>query len=308
MTKYLNKLSVPQIIIFAYIFVIQLGTLLLALPISSTSKTWTPFIDALFTSTSAVSVTGVTILNTAIYWTTFGKIVLLFLIEIGGLGFMTIWIFMYYAILGRPNLKQRIAVSESLNLTPGDKVWPRIWRIIKFALIVQLIGALLLFFPFSNNLGFFGSIFYVVFHSISAFTNAGLDLFSTSLIQFQKNTYVLLVMALLIMIGGLGFLVWDDLLNYRTIKKLHIYTKIVLITTSILWVAGIVLYWFGERNNGIFSHLSPGKNRKLSSAVRYCPIIRLYKCWLLHFKLKWSDSHECLDLYRSIFWINKWRN
>lgn len=109
-------------------------------------------------------------------------------------------------------------------------------------MIVQLIGALLLFFPFSNNLGFFDSIFYVVFHSISAFTNAGLDLFSTSLIQFQKNTYVLLVMALLIMIGGLGFLVWDDLLNYRTIKKLHIYTKIVLITTSILWVAGIVLY------------------------------------------------------------------
>lgn len=82
----------------------------------------------------------------------------------------------------------------------------------------------------------------MVFHSISAFTNAGLDLFSTSLIQFQKNTYVLLVMALLIMIGGLGFLVWDDLLNYRTIKKLHIYTKIILITTSILWVAGIVLY------------------------------------------------------------------
>ena len=122
MTKYLNKLSVPQIIVFAYIFVILLGTLLLALPISSTSKAWTPFIDALFTSTSAVSVTGVTILNTAIYWSTFGKIVLLFLIEIGGLGFMTIWIFMYYAILGRPNLKQRIAVSESLNLTPGDKV------------------------------------------------------------------------------------------------------------------------------------------------------------------------------------------
>lgn len=122
MTKYLNKLSVPQIIIFAYIFVIQLGTLLLALPISSTNKAWTPFIDALFTSTSAVSVTEVTILDTAIYWTTFGKIVLLFLIEIGGLGFMTIWIFMYYAILGRPNLKQRIAVSESLNLTPGDKV------------------------------------------------------------------------------------------------------------------------------------------------------------------------------------------
>lgn len=126
-------------------------------------------------------------------------------------------------------------------------------------MIVQLIGALLLFFPFSNNLGFFDSIFYVVFHSISAFTNAGLDLFETSLIQFQDNHYVLLVMTLLIMTGGIGFLVWDDLLNYRINRKLHIYTKIVLITTTILWVAGIVLYWFGERNNGIFSHLSPGK-------------------------------------------------
>lgn len=259
MAKFLNKLTVPQIIVIAYILLISIGTFLLALPISTTSRLGTPFIDAFFMATSAVSVTGVTILDTATHWTFFGKLVLLFLIEIGGLGFLTIWVLLYYAILGRPNLKQRLAVSESLNLVPGENISRRIWYIIRFALIVQIIGAILLYFPFRVELNFFDSIFYALFHSVSAFTNGGLDLFEAGFIQFQSHPYVLIVIMLLIMTGGLGFIVWDDLLNYRKTKSLHIYTKVVLITTGILWVGGMLLYWIAEHDNGTFGHLPPSQ-------------------------------------------------
>src|SRR5690625_2680622 len=186
MTKLFKRLSIPQIIVLAYVFFILLGAVLLSLPISTQSTLGTPFIDALFMSTSAVSVTGVTLLDTATHWTFFGKVVFLFLIEIGGLGFMTIWVLLYYTILGRPNIKQRLAVSESLNLDPGENIGQRIFYILRFALIVQLIGAILLYFPFREKLDVLDSLFYAIFHSISAFTNGGLDLFENSLVQFQS--------------------------------------------------------------------------------------------------------------------------
>lgn len=258
MTNYLKKLSIPQIIVMTYIIFIALGTFLLALPISSAAGIWTPFIDALFSSTSAVSVTGVTIFETLTYWNYFGKTVLMVLIEIGGLGFMTIWALLYHSIIGKPNLKQRMTVSESLNLTPTKGVVQHILHIIRIALIIQLVGMILLSFPFVEEYGLFEGLYYALFHSVSAFTNGGLDLFPNSLVHFQENPYVLIVIMLLIMSGGLGFIVWDDLLQYRKTKKLRIYTKIVLITTSVLWILGMVLYWLAERNTSIFDHLSFG--------------------------------------------------
>lgn len=259
MIKYINKLSAPQIIVITYALFIGLGTLLLALPISSASGEWTPLIDAFFTSTSAVSVTGVTIYNTLTYWNYFGKTVLMLLIEIGGLGFMTIWVLLYSSIIGKPNLKQRMTVSQSLSLGPSGSILQFVWRILRMALIIQLIGTVLLSFPFIGELGILEGLFYALFHSISAFTNGGLDLFSNSLINFQENTYVLIVMMLLIMAGGLGFIVWDDLLNYYKNRKLKIYTKIVLITTVSLWIIGMVLFWIAEHDNGTFDHLNTGQ-------------------------------------------------
>lgn len=258
MLKYLEKFSVPQIIVVTYILFISLGTFLLALPISSTTGEWTSFLDSLFASTSAVSVTGVTIFDTLTYWNYFGKTVLIFLIEIGGLGFMTIWILLYYTVIGRPNLKQRMVVSESLNLSANRTILQHVWYILRIALIIQLIGMVLLSFPFVEEYGTLKGLYYALFHSISAFTNAGLDLFSNSLINFQENPYVLIVIMLLVMSGGLGFIVWDDLLHYWKTKKLRIYTKIVLITTSILWLTGMVLFWFAEHGNGSLDHLSIG--------------------------------------------------
>lgn len=258
MIEYIKKLSVPQIIVVAYTILILVGTLLLALPISSTQRIWTPALDAFFASTSAVTVTGVTILETATYWSYFGKTVLLFLIEIGGLGFMSIWVLFYQNIIGRPNLKSRMVMSESFDLSSSDRVIDRVWAILRFALVAQLIGALLLAFSFLPEYGLLKGSYYAIFHSVSAFTNGGLDLFSTSLLDFQTNEFVLIITMLLIITGGLGFIVWDDLLTYRKKKKLSIYTKVVLVTTGSLYVMGTVLYWFSERNTPAFAGLDAG--------------------------------------------------
>ena len=235
-----------------------MGTLLLALPISSEQRIWTPILDSFFASTSAVTVTGVTILETATYWSYFGKTVLLLLIEIGGLGFMSIWVFFHQNIIGRPNLKSRMVMSESFDLDSGDRVVDRVWAILRFALVAQLIGAVLLAFSFLPEYGLVKGSYFSIFHSISAFTNGGLDLFSTSLLDFQTNEYVLIVTMLLIITGGLGFIVWDDILNYHKNKKFSAYTKVALVTTGSLYVIGTVLYWLSERHTPAFAELDIG--------------------------------------------------
>lgn len=260
MSNFLKKLSIPQTIVLAYAFVITVGAMLLWLPLSSANGEWTSFIDALFTATSATAVTGQVTLNTATHWNYFGKTVILTLIEIGGLGFMTIWILFYYYIFKqRPNLKQRRIVSESLSLSGGDKPQQKVYAIVRFALIVQLIGAILLSFVFIPEFGLTKGLYFSVFHSISAFCNAGFDLLGNSLVDYQSNPFILLVIASLIMAGGLGFIVWEDLINYRKTRKLRKYSKIVLTTTISLWVLGTFLFWISEYRNGTFSHLSAGK-------------------------------------------------
>lgn len=213
MSKFIERLSIPQTIVLSYTLIILLGTILLALPIASADRTWTSFLDAFFSSTSAVTVTGVTILDTATYWSYFGKTVLLLLIEIGGLGFMAIWVLFYQRLRGQPNLKQRLMTSESLNLESGDHILEHVWYILRFALIVQLVGALLLAFAFIPEYGTLEGAYYAIFHSVSAFTNGGLDLFPGNLADFQTHNYVLIVMMLLIVTGGLGFIIWDDVLK-----------------------------------------------------------------------------------------------
>ena len=164
-------MSVPQIIVGAYASLIVIGAILLSLPISTTQRIWTPFFDAFFSSTSAVTVTGVTIFETATYWSYFGQIVLLFLIEIGGLGFMSIWILFYQNLIGQPDLKSRMVMSKSFDLDSSENVLDRVWYILKFALFVQGIGSLLLSFSFIPEYGFTKGFYYSIFHSISAFTN-----------------------------------------------------------------------------------------------------------------------------------------
>lgn len=259
MSNFLKKLSVAQTIVIAYTFVITCGGLLLWLPISSANGEWTSFIDALFTATSATAVTGQVTLNTAAHWNYFGKTVIITLIEIGGLGFMTLWIVFYFYLFNhRPNLRQRRIVTESLSLNAGDSVQKKVFAIVRFSLTVQLIGATLLGFVFVPEYGVGKGIYYSIFHSISAFCNAGFDLIGNSLIDYQSNPFILLVIASLIMAGGLGFIVWQDLLNYRKVRKLSNYSKIVLTVTASLWILGTLFFWITEHQNGTFSHLSFG--------------------------------------------------
>src|SRR5699024_7304502 len=252
MSNIIKRLSIAQTIVLAYIFVITCGAILLWLPFSSASGEWTAFIDALFTATSATAVTGQVTLNTAAHWNYFGKTVIIALIEIGGLGFMTIWIIFYYYILKhRPNLRQRRLVSESLSLSnDGDKTQQKVSSIVRFALSVQLIGAILLSFVFIPEFGTIKGIYFSFFHSISAFCNAGFDLLGNSLIDYQNNPFILLVIAGLIMSGGLGFIVWGDLIDYRKNRKLSRYSKVVLTVTVSLWLLGTILFWFSEHKNG----------------------------------------------------------
>lgn len=258
MSKLTNNFSIPQIIISAYASLILLGGILLSMPISSADGTWTSFIDALFTATSATAVTGQVTLNTAEHWNYFGKTIIITLIEIGGLGFMTIWVVFYNYLVGRPNLKARQAVSESLSLSGGDKLQVKISSILRIALSIQAIGALLLSFVFIPDFGVIKGIYYSVFHSISAFCNAGFDIIGNSLVSYQDNTYILLVIAGLVMSGGLGFIVWEEILNYRRTRKIRNYSRIILITTISLWAGGTILFGLIEGANGTFDHLPLG--------------------------------------------------
>lgn len=259
MSKLTNNFSIPQIIISAYASLILLGGILLSMPISSADGTWTSFIDALFTATSATAVTGQVTLNTAEHWNYFGKTIIITLIEIGGLGFMTIWVVFYNYLVGRPNLKTRQAVSESLSLSGGDKLQVKISSILRIALSIQAIGALLLSFVFIPDFGVIKGIYYSVFHSISAFCNAGFDIIGNSLVSYQDNAYILLVIAGLIMSGGLGFIVWEEILNYRRTRKIRNYSRIILITTISLWAGGTILFGLIEGANGTFDHLPLGE-------------------------------------------------
>ena len=258
MSKLTDNFSIPQIIISTYASLILLGGILLSMPISSADGTWTSFIDALFTATSATAVTGQVTLNTAEHWNYFGKTIIITLIEIGGLGFMTIWVVFYNYLVGRPNLKARQAVSESLSLSGGDKLQVKISSILRIALSIQAIGALLLSFVFIPDFGVIKGIYHSVFHSISAFCNAGFDIIGNSLVSYQDNTYILLVIAGLVMSGGLGFIVWEEILNYRRTRKIRNYSRIILITTISLWAGGTILFGLIEGANGTFDHLPLG--------------------------------------------------
>lgn len=259
MANIFKKMSVAQIILVAYALFILTGGVLLSLPFSSASGQGTPFIDALFTATSATAVTGQVTLNTAEHWNYIGKTIIISLIEVGGLGFMTIWVIFYNYLVGRPNLKQRQVVMESLSLSGSDRLQVKISSILKIAFGIQFIGAVLLSFVFIPDYGLGKGIYYSFFHSISAFCNAGFDIIGDSLISYQDNPFILLVIAGLIMSGGLGFIVWEDLLAYRKTRKIRNYSKIVLTTTVSLWILGTFLFWGMESGNGSFDHLPIGE-------------------------------------------------
>lgn len=249
-------MSPTHIIIFGFLFIILVGALLLTLPISSHNRSFTSPLTALFTATSATCVTGLVTVDTGLYWSGFGKCVILLLIQIGGLGFMSLAMIFSVLLRRRVSPKERLVFVQSMNLNSADRLITFAKRVIIFAFSAEGAGALLLSFRFIPQFGFFKGAVYSVFHSVSAFCNAGFDLLGSDfgpfegMIPFADDLYVNIVIAVLIIAGGIGFIVWDDIFRYfKEKKRLSLYTKLVLAVTAFLIVAGTVFFAVSEWNN-----------------------------------------------------------
>lgn len=243
------KLNGVQILALGFIAVIIIGSVILSLPISSRSGESTNFLDAIFTSTSAVCVTGLITLNTSTHWSTFGQTVIMTLIEIGGLGFMSFAVLISLILGKKITLRERLIMQEAMNTYSIQGLVKMVKYVLIFTVSVQFFGALLLSTQFVPEYGISRGLFYSVFHSISAFCNAGFDLFGTSLVTYSSNNVVILVISALIIIGGLGFTVLLELYDFKGIKKLSIHAKLVIITTLILIFGGTILMLLFEFNN-----------------------------------------------------------
>ena len=250
-----NKITPTQIIILGFLLAILVGTLLLMLPIAHNGPQKISFLDALFTSTSAVCVTGLIVKDTATTWSGFGQGVILFLIQIGGLGIM--FLFSIFALLTnrKINLKERLTMQEAINSPSLTETANMFFQILVITLSIELIGALLLLKEFYPIWGIDG-IWKSVFLSVSAFCNAGFDILGTKNYQFQSivslanNPSALLTIASLIIIGGLGFVVWKDIWeNKFNFRKYTLHSKIVLIATGILITLATSLFFIFESNN-----------------------------------------------------------
>ncbi|SKA89055.1 trk system potassium uptake protein TrkH [Caloramator quimbayensis] len=245
------KLEPVQILALGFAAVILIGALLLCLPISSAEGKFTPFIDCLFTSTSAVCVTGLVTLDTGTYWSTFGQIIIMLLIETGGLGFMTFATF-FAVILGRRiSLKERLIMQEAFNAFNIQGMVRLMLYVMGITFAIEGVGALILMTQFIPQYGISKGIYYGIFHSVSAFCNAGFDLIGDfkSLTPYAENVTLNLTICALIVIGGIGFAVITEVINNRGFKRLSLHTKVVLTTTALLILSGAVLFFLLEYAN-----------------------------------------------------------
>ncbi|MBC5627452.1 Trk family potassium uptake protein [Clostridium sp. NSJ-6] len=246
-----TKLKGVQILALGFLAVILIGGIILTLPISSASGETTNFLDALFTATSAVCVTGLITLDTGTHWSMFGQTIIMLLIEIGGLGFMSFTTLIAIVLGKKITLRDRLILQDAMNTFNIQGLVKMVKYVIVFTVTVQLSGALLFSTQFIPQFGVAKGLFYSVFHSISAFCNAGFDLFGnfSSLTGYSSNWVVLLVVSALIIIGGIGFTVWIEIYNFKSIKRLSLHSKIVILVTTVLLVCGTILMFIFEHNN-----------------------------------------------------------
>ena len=252
-----------QILLMGFISLILIGTVLLSMPAASVNRHSIGLIDALFTSTSAVCVTGLVVLDTGTQFTLFGQIVILILIQCGGLGFMSTASLIFFIIGKRITLRERIIIKEAMNELSISTVVDLVKSVLVFTFIIEFLGAVLLSFRFIPQFGVAGGIYRSVFHSVSAFCNAGFDLMGgfNSFSNYVADPLVNLTFIGLIIIGGLGFVVVFDLFQkLRSFGKtrLALHTKLVLIASGILIALGLIVYFGLELNNpDTLKNLSP---------------------------------------------------
>ncbi len=254
--KTIKNLAVkPGITIGTSFFVfIVIGTILLMLPVATIDGNGTSLIDAIFTSTSAMCVTGLIVQDTAVYFSRFGHIVILTLMQLGGLGIMTSYAFFSIAIGKRLLISQQVAMKGVLDTEYGE-IKKTVLFIVVSTFIIEAIGAVVLAIHWSNE-PFGDYVFYSIFHSISAFCNAGFSLFSNSLINYSGDVVVNVTIGLLIVSGGLGFIVLSNLSGFLSFfskrskkRRVHLHTKIVLTMTGILIILGAILFYTFECKN-----------------------------------------------------------
>ena len=244
-----KQVSSFQIVILGFAAVILLGTGLLMLPVSSRAGGWTSIEDALFTATSAVCVTGLVVRDTGTYWSFFGQAVILLLIQIGGLGIVTVTAFIATVSGRKITLLQRSMLQESLSTFQVGGIVKLTWFICRVALLAELLGALLMLPSFLSLYGRSG-IWMALFHSVSAFCNAGFDVMGaytgpySSLTAFGARAGIVLPLTLLIVVGGIGFLTWDDMAKHRfRLRRYRMQSKVILTATALLvLLPGLVLF------------------------------------------------------------------
>ena len=231
-SKYIEKIkkNPPLLLFLAYFLIILAGSIILMLPISSINGKFTPFTDAFFTSASAFCVTGLVQFTTATYWTLFGKVVILILIQAGGLGVMTLAGLLALVTNQRISLNDRQIIKEETNSQYIGGIVKHIKWILKSTFIIEGAGAIILAFIFSKDYGILRGIWYGIFHSISAYCNAGFDILGeVSLSKYGGNIIFVLSISSLIVLAGLGFRVYKDVLEHKEFKKFSLHTKIVLL-------------------------------------------------------------------------------
>lgn len=252
--RWKKGLSPAQSIAIAFAVIILIGTVLLSLPVSSRTGQSHGVMDALFTATSATCVTGLVPGDTYTMWSGFGQTIILVMIELGGLGFMSMASLVILLLRKKAGLKQRMLIAQALSLDDMQSVWKLQKWVLGGSLLIQLTGAAILFLRFLPTYGWGTALKWGIFHSVSAFCNAGFDLFGqlqpgASVAPMQNDPVVLLTLAALIAVGGLGFFVWEEVVRLHSFKKFSVYTKLVLLSSGILILGGTFLILALEWNN-----------------------------------------------------------
>ncbi|MDD2494326.1 MAG: TrkH family potassium uptake protein [Tissierellia bacterium] len=283
LTNYFKKIKDDPYIIFMLGFatIILTGAIILNLPISSQNGKSVGFINALFTATSATCVTGLTVVNTAQHWTVFGKFIIILLIQMGGLGVMTMTAMISFFFGKRISLKTRIFIMEERNVDELQGVVRLTKYIVIYTFLVELAGAFLLSFAFIPDYGVTKGIAFSLFHSISAFCNAGFDLVGDSMVIYVDNPIITFTICSLIVIGGLGFFVFLDIKASKNFNRLTLHTKLVLIITGILLVGGTIVIFLLEYNNpGTLGNLT--LSGKIQASVFQAVVPRTAGYYSLH--------------------------
>ncbi len=251
----LLRLNPPQVLAVGFLIMILAGSGLLSLPAASSSGESMPYLDAVFMAASATCVTGLSVLNPGVDLTTFGQLVLIGLVQVGGLGFMTVATLIALVFRRRITFRERLILQETMSQHSTEGIIRLVRKVLLYAIVIETVGALLLFIRFSFEMPPGQAAYFGAFHSISIFNNAGFDLFGAiegragSLIHYVDDPFVNLIAMPMILLGGIGFIVIADLLEYPRKRKLSLHSKVVLSMTALLVVIGAIIVFIFEFSN-----------------------------------------------------------